>query len=244
MSIQIFGETPVYVNQNTSVAATTTSFVPDFIFNTNTALGPSTIDGAVFSNASYVQNSEDPNSYNVDLVVNVEFVNTLLTLSLWNHVNVNDHLPANQYFTDTLGPVGSKLLETVAIKLFGHPKATAAITNDTDFATLSSQTLNSLSEQIKAAIETDKNLIFQAYVNAGKIANDDDVTTPQTMNFTNVHIAVPMYLQGNILDKDSGVISLGPLRNGYSGYDPVDGSRMVNGVYNIPLALSFMQMEV
>jgi hypothetical protein len=123
--------------------------------------------------------------------------------------------------------LGDRLLEIIALKIFGNAEARAAIVNDTEFT--SDSELNTIISSFTNSLSTDQNFIFSQYVALGRISNTANELVSQNFNFDNMNIALPMYLQGSIPNTVSDT-----LKNGYVG---ASRSTIVNYNYNIPLML-------
>ena len=138
------------------------------------------------------------------------------------------------------------MLEIMAIKIFGHAKARAAIYNDSDFYKNNSNVgsiINKLIDGIQNGITDKKNDIFNIYVDSDRIQYDavgdqlyNDIDTAHNFNFNNTSWSFPVYLKGSLLDSISSSIT-GNLNNG----PIVGGNTLINGSYNIPILVIFKQ---
>ena len=123
----------------------------------------------------------------------------------------------------SLRPFGERLLEIVAIKIFGHPKARAAISNDNSF-----YNITQLSTKVFDTLNNQRNELGNYYMGIYDIQPN---STSQTINVNNFNIIFPFFLNGATQKS-----SINLFRNGPN----VGGSLLVNGQYNIPLLLTFI----
>ena len=176
---------------------------------------------SLFNTASYYYpDVNTPPVFNIDLSLNK--ISYFLSLNrssingLNQNVNINGFDPSWKLF-------GERLLEIVAMKIFGHPKARAAISNDNSF-----YETNELSIKVYDAFNNHRNEFGNYYMGIYDITEPNNNT--QFINLTNFNIIFPFYLNG-ITQKDTSQL----FRNGPN----VGGSLLVNGMYNIPLLLTF-----
>lgn len=204
----------------------------------------------IFSNATYIQNSNNPDNYDINLVIpdSVNFANWSSGLNNRNTITL-DIGSSNVAFT-TLDPsvlqtFGDRLLEVVAHKIFGHGQARAAISNDREFYTHDGELWNHLSNSV---LNSDfRNDIFNQYVSLGRyentiterLANDNtynDMNTYINFNFIGLSFDFPMFLAGNILlnntltNDEVNLFVNGP---------NVGGTLLNNGAYNVPILVKF-----
>ena len=121
-------------------------------------------------------------------------------------------------------PFGERLLEIVAIKIFGHPKARAAISNDNSF-----YNITQLSTKVFDALNNHRNELGNYYMGIYDIQPN---STSQTINVNNFNIIFPFFLNGATQKSSINLFRNGPPN--------VGGSLLVNGNYNIPLLLTFI----
>jgi len=128
-------------------------------------------------------------------------------------------------------PLATRLLEVVALRVFGHAAARAAFRNDTAFQTSVDE---QLPNKIYNALNNKRNDLFGAYVNDDRIKNEDDMNNSINMNLANFNMQFIVSITGSIKsDEDNSVITTGGLHNGYEAHGGV--STMTGGVYNIPV---------
>ena len=170
-------------------------------------------------------------TYNYPSISNPPVFNFNLSLT-----NINSFLSSNSSFTSksnsstitnglesSLRPFGERLLEIVAIKIFGHPKARAAISNDNSF-----YNITQLSTKVFDALNNHRNELGNYYMGIYDIQPN---STLQTINVNNFNIIFPFFLNGATQKS-----SINLFRNGPN----VGGSLLRNGQYNIPLLLTFI----
>jgi len=155
----------------------------------------------------------DANKVNVRLAMNADVVNTLLGVSdiasagsvqILRHGVINPSATGKTNgsidgaLTSGTDNVATRLLEIVAIHIFGHGRARAAIRNDSEYATSMSHIRN----QVVALFTQDKaNDFFNQYVNMNKIADANDVNDNQPFNFDGVELGYRVnFTLTNILD--------------------------------------------
>ena len=182
----------------------------------------------LFDTKTYQQNINDIDNVDINFVINQSIFNDSFnstsmstTRSLINGV---------EQTTD----IGTRILEILALKIFGHAKARAAIANDSDIIdNLSSQLYNHFNN----VVQNHKYDIFNQYVNydfPDLNANDSLIT--QDFNFDNDIISFPGLLSGHLYDNSSGV------QTGISSFlnnGPTSGiqndTQLIDGVYNVPI---------
>lgn len=221
----------------------------DYTFQVNLYSIVNDITG-IFSNATYIQNANDANNYNVNLVISdsVNFSNWNTSINNQNLITV-DIGNSNVAFT-TLEPTvqqkfGDRLLEVVAHKLFGHGQAHAAISNDSEFYTHDGQLWNHLSQSLMN--DEFRHDIFNQYVSLGRYENTitqhlannttyNDIDNFINFNFLGLSFDFPLYLAGNILLNNS----LTPDEvNLFVNGPNVGGTLLNNGAYNVPILIKF-----
>ena len=180
----------------------------------------------MFSAMTYQQNSQDANLFNVDLTINDSALNSTIAAS--NMVQQASNLATGIVATNTVG-FDTRVLEILALKIFGHARARAAIANDTTITA----TLNSdLSNHVHNVVSTHKDDIFCQYVQQDNPdLNANDVNAPVDFNFASDYIAFPGYVAGSLIDQPN---LSADLLNG-----PADQSThsLVNGAYNVPILI-------
>jgi hypothetical protein len=257
MSDTFFVNSPFTISQNTDLYAETDISIfneYDYIlninlskFNDNNVITPLSINelfnDRIFKQNSNTQNTSNENLYDVTLTANLDAINTLLYSS--NSVSISssnlDITNKSTYNTLTTGQklLGLRFLEIVATKIFGHAKARAAISNDTDFyRPLSDEgsLIKQIGEGINIALDTKKNTIFNKYVAYDRIELNpsNDVDDIADFNFEDTEWEFPIYFESTLTDLGNNV-SMELLNNGPN----VGGNILKNGHMNVPILLRF-----
>ena len=129
---------------------------------------------------------------------------------------------------ETYTSFNTRILEILALKIFGHARARAAISNDTEL-TIGIQ--SNLQNHIISVLNTHGQDIFNQYVNQDlPELNQNDINQPVNFNFQNDVFSFPGYIVGSLIDKQN---LSNALLNGVSG----GFTDMVNGDYNIPILI-------
>jgi hypothetical protein len=199
---------------------------------------------SLFSSRSYVENANDRNQVNIDLALNMTYINerfadaTLLPVSD-NYLVDPTNPPAGKYYGSQVSMIGTasgsptslanRFLEIAAIKIFGSAHATAAIRNDSEFRDVNSA--DKLTRTVLTGINDrgpNGQTIFNEYVKDGRYlpAQEDDETT-RYFNFAGTVWHFPLSLNGTILD---------------SGDLPINFGTKYGGLYNekFPVLLRFV----
>ena len=213
------------VNYNSNTYTSKTFLIPEKynpeIFDYNINVYTVGQKQSLFNTATFMmQNVNTPPVFNIDLNLNqistfLSFNRSLTTTSNLS-VNING-------FETSWKPFGERLLEIVAMKIFGHPKARAAIGNDNDF-----YDTDALSIKVYDAFNNIKNEFGNYYMGIYDITEVNN--NVQSMNISNFDIIFPFYLNGITTKSKTKLFQNGP---------NVGGSLLVNGQYNIPLLLTF-----
>jgi hypothetical protein len=145
---------------------------------------------SLFTAKTYIKNTNDPNLYDVNMVID----NVYLTSRLTNYVEQLKLVDGNAAQGSKIfgSSIGFRLLEIVALNLYNHAGARAAITNDSEFL---NQT-NTMATNISSLFINEKNNIFEQYKNAGNV--DTGIDTEQIMDFTGDSFAIKIELNSNI----------------------------------------------
>jgi hypothetical protein len=186
-----------------------------------------TINGSLnnlFSKKSYQQ---DPNNIN-NVIINFEINNNTYN----NHYLATNILSTTNSLTNGIisedFDFNTRILEILALKIFGHARARAAFSNDTDIIF---DLQNEFYNHINNVVQNHKHDIFNQYVQLDKpemIKND--VNRPVNFNFTNGTFSFPGYISGSLIDKNN--LSNGLLNGPKTGISSVE-----NGEYNIPILI-------
>ena len=211
-------------------------------FNTNTYTSSSVL----------IQEKYNPESFDYNITINTSGQKqTLFNTATYNYpsistppvftfnlslTNISSFLSSSSSLTSrsnsltiinglesSLRPFGERLLEIVAIKIFGHPKARAAISNDNSF-----YNITQLSTKVFDTLNNQRNELGNYYMGIYDIQPN---STSQTINVNNFNIIFPFFLNGATQKS-----SINLFRNGPN----VGGSLLRNGQYNIPLLLTFI----
>jgi hypothetical protein len=212
--------TSLYSNNGES-SANTSEY--DYVFNVAVANSTS-----VFSAATWIQNSLDANSYNATLTVD--------SAALLSHLNTDVTSVAagrgnNSTFDGSTQTVGLRFLELAAVKIFGHAKARAAISNDTDFTSSDS---GKIMDQIATGVDTKvtssiANKLFETYVSKDLI-NTNDVTSSQTFNLSGTIWEFPIHFTSSL--------TATTLTDGLNNGPDDNGVLLANGAMNdVPILL-------
>ena len=235
---------------------TQTYFFSDvFAIDRNTALyvAPSTDAGAdydyiisldastlsqFFTTSTYTQNANNLNSVDVTLTLNDAALNAAIDASSMTSptgTGTGGKRSLLNGVESSLG-VDTRILEILALKIFGHARARAAIANDTEIiAGLKYDLFN----HIHTIVSDHKNDIFNQYVNYDLAAmNTNDIDVAVSFEFTNDMLSFPAYLNGSLYNSANAAGGVGEvsaaLKNGPDSGDAND-TKLENGLYNIPI---------
>lgn len=210
------------INRNTDLYANNVAPVNlqeyDYVITLSGALD------SLFSTKTYQQNGADMNQVDLTLSLNQSSFNEMF----------NNTAMVNAGATISSGILGgivcdfnTRVLEVLAIKIFSHGRARAAISNDTDIITAIK---DSLYMHVSNVVAAHKHDIFNQYVQQDlPELNNNDVNVPVNFNFSNDTLAFPGFIAGSLVD----LANLSDdLKNG-----PNDGHAMVNGLYNVPILI-------
>ena len=213
------------VNYNSNTYTSTSILIPEKynpeLFDYNINLYTIGQKQSLFNTAMFMmQDVNTPPVFNIDLSLNQ--ISTFLSLN--RSLTTTSNLSVNTNgFETSWKPFGERLLEIVALKIFGHPKARAAIGNDNDF-----YDTDALSIKVYDAFNNIKNEFGNYYMGIYDITQVNN--NVQLMNVSNFNIIFPFYLNGTTSKTKTRLFQNGP---------NVGGSLLVNGQYNIPLLLTF-----
>jgi lipoprotein signal peptidase len=135
--------------------------------------------------------------------------------------------------------VGERIVEILALKLFGNARAKAAIANDTEI------TQTSWKSPLEHVFNTDRNLIFEQYVGLDRVEPESNNVYPeyndtdnwQTFNFSDLTFVVPVHLSLLAMDDDDRSGTLLPQAKTGPKYG--ETTQLVDGVLtNCPLKLT------
>jgi hypothetical protein len=245
---QIYINNLYTINQNVTVYEqfiNQTNFDYTLYININSLVATDTtgITG-LFTNASFVQNNNNPNNIDVTIIFknSATFVNwnTLFNNKELSTVLIGNSNIAFNTFKTNQQPIGYILLEIIAHKLFGNAQAMAAINNDSTFYLHDTEIWDQLANSVLS--NQFRNDIFNQYVAIGRYQstinnnnnyNDSNITN---FNFANITFDFPLYLNGSILlDSTLTNVEKNILQNGPN----IGGTLLCNGNYNIPILVKF-----
>jgi hypothetical protein len=167
----------------------------------------------LFNTRTYQQNSVNAEHYDVDLIINDTYVNSIFT----NVLNVNGGTASNFIGMSTIPPISfsQRLLEIAALKIFDHAKARAAIANDNDFTDLHTHVTTHLATSFVNTNIT--NTFFEQYVQSqGNTFNFNDVDGPVPFNLDASQLFVYGSISGSVSDGTLSSPGLVPV-NSYTG---------------------------
>ena len=203
---------------------------------------------SIFSNATFTQNNQNVEDYNINLTL-ADHSTFASLATLFNNVaatTVVQGLSSTNFGTfnaSTREKIGDRLLEVVAHKLFGHAQAHAAVKNDISFYAHDAEIWDHLSTSV--ATDTYRKDIFNQYVKLGRYntasasgagENGNDVGNNVSFNFADITIDFPLQLKGSMVfdasltEADKTLLKLGP---------EVGGSRLTDGNYDVPILIRF-----
>ena len=230
MSFNFYVSKNVAFEQNTLLFASNASVDANAHYVIDVDMGSSLNN--LFSTRTYRQNEIDENDYNTVLSVDHSELLSRLTNSYSNIFNGTSTTTAPG--APILGkenefqPYYVRLLEIMALNIFGHAKARAAIANDDQFKEKLQNIDNHLTNEFDTN-ETLRNEFFEQYIQLDRQEiNANDVNTNVNFNLADSQISFLAFLSGTVLDTNSnGAISQilnSQIVNGLVGTD---------GLYNI-----------
>ena len=170
----------------------------------------------IFTSAHYKQNAANAEEYDLDVELNSANLLTELGSGVTITTQAATSAPINSFSAS--GSAGALLLQVMSTKIFGHPKAAAAIANDDEYTTdlpgrissglydkfnVSIQNLSSADNQTGANLDVKK--LFEYYVGLGRVNSADDITDYQQMSFEAGDVfTFPFFLRGKLFDDDDG----------------------------------------
>jgi hypothetical protein len=160
----------------------------------------------LFNTRTYIQNSVNAEHYDVDLIINDTYVNSIFT----NVLNANGGTASNFIGMSSIPPISfsERLLEIAALKIFQHAKARAAISNDNDFTDLHTHVTTHLATSFVNTNIT--NTFFEQYVlSHGNALNSNDVDGPVQFNLDASQLFVYGSLSGSVSDGTPGTPTTG-----------------------------------
>jgi len=222
MSFSYYFDEPFLINSQTQLYAEPNKLVDtniyDYIITFNTMFD------TFFNSKTYKQDPQSPNNVDIDFSISSnEYINIYQNTKM-------QPTETNAYIYGSMDTIdfSTRILEILALKIFGHAKARAAINNDTDIV---NGLQNDLYNHIGSMLDRHKHNIYNMYVYQDlQDLKQDDVDSPPNFNFNYDKIAFPGYIKGSLSNKN---LLSSSLMNG-----PVHGiNSVVNGDYNIPILL-------
>jgi hypothetical protein len=233
-SLDFFINQQILLNQATSLRAqnTETSSLSSFDYIINFDIGNDS--NLLFKNRSYQKKLD---GVDIDLQFNHNFINNIIA-SKTSILSIGNPTCKSTGISNDKELFGLRLLEIIAIKIFGHAKARSAIGNDSEFYNLTSG-MNQLIGGMQQGINVKALNIFDSYVQDDRIQKEangvnsyDDVGKPGYFNFQNTNWLFPVYFSGQLQGGNLSLLNNGP---------NVGGTQLINGVYNIPLLFVLQQ---
>lgn len=189
------------VSMNASVDVDAhSSFSPsmyDYVLTINTDLN------ALFSNKSFVQNSSDPDKYDV----NVTLDQAALRDAADSKVEMASESKAEEAGTlDGQVSINDRYMEMIACKLFGNGNARAAIVNDQALlaaATTGKTLLESVAIHAQSVLTDHSGNMLRQYMNSNRTSNQDDAagnSLYSNFNFDGQVLSFPAMLNGTVSD--------------------------------------------
>lgn len=146
-----------------------------------------------FQTARYQQTTERNDSYNVDYITlgaAAEIGENMSSLT-----NTTTYGEAAMGIASASLPVGDRIVEILALKLFGNARAKAAISNDSAIASTVWR------GPLETVFNADRNLIFEQYVGLDRIQNPannqsgyNDTNGWANFNFGGITFEIPVHL--------------------------------------------------
>ena len=210
MSFNFYVSNHVAFSQDTNLFVSNASVDASAHYVIDVDMGDS-LNG-LFSTRTYQQNLDDENDYNT--VLSVDHVELFSRLN-----NSHSHIFKGSSVNSAPGatilgqelefqPYYVRLLEIMALNIFGHAKARAAIANDTQFKEKALNVNNHLTGEFDSN-ETLRNEFFEQYVQLDRHElNANDVNGTVAFNLADSQISFLAYLTGTVLDTNTnGIIT-------------------------------------
>jgi hypothetical protein len=250
MSYEFFINQAILVVQNTQLSAVdilVNNALYDYVLDINVSSVDSRMN-SLFTTRTYIENSLAPNLYNATLAPDNVALTAVLngaSAKLYsNHSGVVGSTAAYGSIPTNLEKAGQRLLEIVATKIFGNPRTTAAIVNDTTFTSTNgvNRPVDQIAKGFYDSMSAMQNDFFNQYVASDRIQvdqkdnlNNGDFNFVQNFNMQCTHLDIPMFLNGQIVNEANQAIP-GAFASLLAGPN-VGGTSLVAGKYNIPILL-------
>ena len=191
-----------------------------------------------FFNTSTYKQSAESNNVDVTLTLNDTALNAAIEVSSMTSpagTGAGGKRSLLNGVEPSLG-VDTRILEILALKIFGHARARAAIAND---GNIINGLKYNLFNHIHNIVTNHKDDIFNQYVNYDLTTmNTNDVDVAVSFEFSNDLLSFPAYLSGSLYSSANaagGVNDISDaLQNGPDSGDAND-TKLENGAYNVPI---------
>jgi len=193
----------------------------------------------LFSSYNYQEDPQNPDLYIINLEYSQTYLDTIIGnidigssglisplnygLLAWNG-NTNTYATGkengsiNGAMTSGTDNLATRLLEITAIHIFGHGRARAAISNDSEYI----ESINVVKQKIVELFTSEiKYKFIEEYVKSGKI-NENDISNSVYFDFTNFSFGYKInYGVTNILDSNDKPTTLIPLPENGNAFDTI-----------------------
>jgi hypothetical protein len=219
------------------------SYEYDYLFEINTKAYSlnSLFNTRFFKQTTNVQNSSDEEKVDINLTINrITLDNLLISDTSTSQGQISGYKGIDTGILSDEKKISLRLLEIIAIKIFGHAKARAAIANDKQFYdndSISGSVIHQIITGLDSSIKNRKFDIFNQYVHDDRIQLnvDNDVDQNVNFNFSGSDIYIPMYFTTS-LDQVSNTMGL------QNGPGTVGGSLFKNGTVTVPILVQFKSL--
>ena len=205
MSFNFYVSNQVAFNQDTQLFISNTSVDSSAHYVIDVDMGDTLND--LFNTRTYQQNNADENDYNTVLTLNhTEMFKRLndshsiiykgsSTNTALGAAILGEHAATQPYYI--------RLLEIMALNIFGHAKARAAIANDTTFKLKALDIDNHLYKEFDTN-EPLRNEFFEQYIQLDRQElNANDVNTVVNFNLADAQISFLAFLTGTVTDTNT-----------------------------------------
>jgi len=206
MSFNFYVSKPVAFNQNTQLFISNVGVDASAHYVIDIDMGDSL--NHLFNTRTYQQNNPDENDYDTILSINhselFDRLNASHSIIYKGSSNHNGAVGAPILGQDAANqPYYIRLLEIMALNIFGHAKARAAIANDTDFKLKALNVNNHLTDEFDSN-EVLRNEFFEQYIQLDRQElNANDVNTAVSFNLDDSQISFLAFLSGTVSDTNN-----------------------------------------
>ena len=206
MSFNFYVSNPVAFEQNTQLFISNAGIDASAHYVIDVDMGDSLNN--LFTTRTYQQNNPDENDYDTILSIDDSFLFSSLNES---HSLISKGGSTNHNASGTLllgeeggtQPYYIRLLEIMALNIFGHAKARAAIANDTEFKLKALNINNHLTNEFDSN-EVLRNEFFEQYIQLDRQElNANDVNTVVNFNLADSQISFLAFLSGSVVDTNN-----------------------------------------